>query len=177
MTDLWSLLGPVHEQALRTARRLCRSPSEGDDLYQEAVLRAMDRVAELRDPAKFRAWFYQVLLSVHRARTRRGFWRRMLALEALPASAEPAGDDGARWEDERHRARRLADALATLPSEQREAIVLFEIDGFSIEEVAAMQRASVPAVKSRLTRGRDKLRAHYEKSFRRVEGTPHEAHT
>jgi predicted DNA-binding protein YlxM (UPF0122 family) len=42
-------------------------------------------------------------------------------------------------------------------------VVLFEIEGFSIEEIAAMQEVSISAVKSRLARGRDRLRRHYEK--------------
>ena len=46
---------------------------------------------------------------------------------------------------------------------QREVIVLFEIDGYTIEEVADMQRASIPAVKSRLSRRRRKLRRFYER--------------
>jgi hypothetical protein len=44
--------------------------------------------------------------------------------------------------------------------------VLFEIDGYSIMEIAAMQGASVPAVKSRLSRGREALRRHYERGLR-----------
>ena len=56
------------------------------------------------------------------------------------------------------RASRARGALAPV---QREAIVLFEIDGYAIEEIAAMQRVSVSAVKSRLARGRERLRRFY----------------
>lgn len=56
---------------------------------------------------------------------------------------------------------RAARALATLPAVQREAVVLFEIDGFSIEEIAVLQRSSITAVKTRLSRGRRRLRAWY----------------
>jgi predicted RNA polymerase sigma factor len=54
--------------------------------------------------------------------------------------------------------------MALLKPEQREALVLFEIESFAIEEIAAMQHASIPAVKSRLVRGREALRAHYERA-------------
>ena len=50
-----------------------------------------------------------------------------------------------------------------MPPEQREAIVLFELDGFSIEEIAAMQQVSLSAIKSRLVRGRERLRRHYQR--------------
>src|SRR5262245_34979293 len=61
-----SLLAPHHDAARATARRLSRSWADGDDLFQEAALRALDRLDELRDERSFRAWFYAVLLSVHR---------------------------------------------------------------------------------------------------------------
>ena len=161
---LMDLLSPFHDGARATARRLARSTGEGDDLFHEALLRAFDRLASLRHEERFRAWFYAVLLSVHRSRSRRGFWRRFLPLEgAPPIRTEPVGDDGAAWEEARLRAARASRALALLPAAQREAVVLFEIDGFSIEEIAALQRVSVSAVKSRLARGRARLRRHYER--------------
>ena len=164
--DRWErllrLLEPVHHRAVATARRLCRSSADGDDLYQETVLRAFDKLHTLRDESRFGAWFYATLLSRHRTRARGSFWRRFLSWEAaFPDGHGPAGEDGTRWDEETRRAARVARALATLAAEQREAVVLFELDGYSIEEIAAMQRASIPAVKSRLTRGRDRLRRHY----------------
>src|SRR5262245_63271319 len=99
---LLALLGPVHDGARRTARRLARSVAEGDDLFQEAALRALERLGDLRDEARFKAWFYQVLLSVHRNRARRAFWRRFLPLSVernAPRAPDPSGDDGTRWED------------------------------------------------------------------------------
>ena len=57
----------------------------------------------------------------------------------------------------------MARALATLAPLAREAIVLFELEGFTLEELAAAQRDSIPAVKSRLSRARERLRRHYQK--------------
>lgn len=153
-----ALLLPIHDRARLTARRLCRSHADGDDLFQEAALRAAERISGLRDPAHFPGWFYAVLLSVHRARARRAFWRRFLPLSAAPPEPGPAVP-----EDERRlRAARVTEALSRLPAEQREALVLFEVDGFTIEEIAQMQGDSVSAVKTRLSRGRRRLRSHYE---------------
>ena len=151
------LLEPFHEQAQATARRLSRSVEDGDDLYQETLLRAFDRLPGLRDEARFRSWFYAILLNRHRTRSRQAFWRRFLPWnEAFPKGEEPAAPP-------LREAGRAVEALAQLPDEQREAIVLFEIDGFSIEEVAHLTGASIPAVKSRLVRGRERLRRHYER--------------
>jgi RNA polymerase sigma-70 factor (ECF subfamily) len=167
-TESWQrlidLLRPFHNQAAATARRLSRSAEDGDDLFQEAVKRAYDKISTLRDESRFRPWFYSILLSVHRNRSRRGFWRRFLSLEGKDGKQiDMAGEDGASWDEERREAERVSRALAGLSAEQREAVVLFELEGFSIEEIAAIQEISVSAVKSRLSRGRDRLRGHYER--------------
>jgi RNA polymerase sigma-70 factor (ECF subfamily) len=160
---LIGLLGPIHEQAVATSRRLCRSAADGDDLYQETVLRAFAKLHTLRNESRFRSWFFATLLSRHRSRHRLRFWRRLVPLEeAFPPGRDPVGVDGSSWDEEARRADRAALALSALAAEQREAVVLFEIEGYSIEEIAALQQASIAAVKSRLTRGREKLRRFYE---------------
>lgn len=164
---LLKLLGPFHDQAAATARRLCRSADDGDDLFQEALMRAFAKLHTLRDEGRFRPWFYAVLLSVHRNRSRRGFWRRFLSLDAERGRGfDPPGGDGRDLDEERCGAERASRALASLPSVQREAVVLFELDGFSIEEIADLQDVTISAVKSRLARGRERLRRHYQKVHR-----------
>lgn len=159
---LLDLLAPFHAQAAVTARRLSRSNADGDDLLQEAVLRAAVKLPTLRDDARFRSWFYAVLLSVHRSRARRSFWSRFLSLDfERERGFDPIGHDGDAWAEEQRRAERAAIALSTLPPVMREAIVLFELDGFSIEEIAAIQQVTLSAVKTRLARGRERLRRHY----------------
>jgi RNA polymerase sigma-70 factor (ECF subfamily) len=162
-TRLTGLLRPIHERAMAVARRLCRSVDEGDDLYQEAVLRAFDKLDGLRDESKFRSWFFATLLSRHRTRLRRAPRQPVSLEDAFEPGHEPAAEDGSMWEEERRRAERVARALAVLPPDQREAVVLYEIEGFSVEEVAEMQAASPSAVKSRLARGRERLRRFYQR--------------
>lgn len=158
---LLGLLDPIHEKAMTTARRLARTSDEGDDLYQEAVLHAFRKLDALREDASFRSWFFAILISRHRTRARRGFWRRFLPLEGpSDANAGPAVDPGF-GEEEWLRAWRMRSALATLPEGEREALVLHEMQGFSTEEIAAMQHVSPSTVRSRLTRGRRRLAAVY----------------
>ena len=120
---LRGLLEPIHQRARLSARRLCRSDAEGDDLFQDAAIRALTRLSELRDDGAFAAWFYRypavaapqpraaqrlAAMAFHGRcrRVRRGAGRRRR---------------GARWEDERLGAERMRQALATLPAVQREA--------------------------------------------------------
>jgi RNA polymerase sigma-70 factor, ECF subfamily len=121
-------------------------------------------LSDLREPGRFRSWFYAVLLSVHRNRSRRAFWRRFLSLEGETARGfEPAVEPATPGREERRRAGRVSRALATLPAVQKEAVVLFTLEDFSIEEIAAAQKVSISAVKSRLQRGRERLRRFYER--------------
>lgn len=175
-TDRWNkltrLLAPIHQQAVATARRLSRSVDDGDDLYQEAVLRAYDKLNGLREESRFRSWFFAVLLSRHRSHVRRPRRDSTPIEEAFDRGDEPVGEDGSGWEEERRGALRAARALAGLKPEQREAIVLHEIEGFSVEETAEMQGVTLSAVKSRLTRGREKLRRFYLRHEHESEASP-----
>jgi RNA polymerase sigma-70 factor, ECF subfamily len=160
------LLEPVHERVLAFARCLCRSQPDGDDLFQEAALRAFSKLDELRDDAAFRTWFYRIVVNVHRNRTRTAFWRRLL----------PLTDEG-EWVDESNTKAQLASsdrvraALAILPAKQREAIVLFEIEGWKVHEIAEVQNLSESAVKSQLARGRARLRRFYAKRLEHANTT------
>jgi RNA polymerase sigma-70 factor, ECF subfamily len=168
---LMALLEPFHDQARATARRLCRSHADGDDLFHEALLRAFDCVDELREVERFRSWFFAVMISVHRKRHRRSFWRRFLSLDEV--DAEPAIDGKA---DQLDGARTMARALATLAPAEREALVLFELQGFTLEELMAAQGSSLSAVKSRLARARARLRRLYERAERPVVAVKERTH-
>lgn len=150
------LIEPLHEGAQAFARGLCRSRADGDDLFQEALLRALDKLDGLRDDGAFRRWLYRVIISVHRNRCRRAFWSRLLPLGDHDTPARDADISGAD---------RARVALATLPAEQRETIVLHELEGWLVDEIAALHGVSASAVKSRLSRGRERLRAYYADHF------------
>lgn len=166
--ELFELLGPIHDDVRLFARRIARSNAEGDDVFQEAVLRAAAKLGSLRDRSKFRAWMHSVVVSVHRTRCRGAFWRRWIA----GTPPDLVGDDGSRWADDRASAQRATAALATLRPAHREAIVLFELHGYAIDEIAEIQRTSVSSVKSRLVRGREQLRRFYAGLAQPVTVTP-----
>jgi RNA polymerase sigma-70 factor (ECF subfamily) len=152
------LVRPLHPRVVAFARGLCRSRSDGDDLAQDALSRAFGRIDTLRDEA-FRTWLFRIVISVHRNRVRRAFWTRFVSFDD-GAPAETAYRDD--WvPDAPEATRRAREALAKLPAVQREAIVLFEIEGWLVDEIAAVQGVSASAVKSRLARGRARLRDHY----------------
>ena len=149
------LVEPLHPRVVSFARCVCKSRSDGDDLAQEALVRAFTRLATLREDGAVRTWLFRIVISIHRNRCRRAFWSRFLPLVDAPREVDY------RTEHAPEATRRARAALAVLPAEQREAIVLFEIDGWTVEEIAEVQAVSASAVKSRLARGRDRLRQFY----------------
>lgn len=153
------LLEPIHDRALGFARSVSRSRDDGDDLFQEALVRALDKLPMLRDDAAFRAWLYRIIINLHRNRTRTAFWRRL-----LPLGGDEVG--GGRAHDETlGSVERARIALAQLAPDQREAIVLHDIEGWAVGEIADLEGVSLSAIKSRLARGRERLRDIYTRRF------------
>lgn len=157
---LCRLLEPIHSETRRLARRLARSDADGDDLFHEALERALHRIGELREDRAFRVWLFRILTTVHRNRHRSWLARWVGAIRDDSNSADARSEAEARAG-----AARMRQALALLPADQAQAIALCDVHGLSVEEVAEVMEASVPAVKSRLSRGRSRLRTIYSKRF------------
>lgn len=153
------LLEPVHDRALAFARSVSRSREDGDDLLQEALMRALEKLPTLREDGAFRGWLYRIIINLHRTRSRRAFWKRL-----LPLVGNEAGDNRAH-DETLGSVERARIALGQLPADQREAIVLHDIEGWAVGEIADLDGVSMSAIKSRLSRGRERLRDIYTRRF------------
>lgn len=139
--DLWSV-------AVRTLHH----PEDAADAVQEALVAAYRTAASYRGEASVRTWLNRILVNACIDRIRRE--RRRVALPL--AGRDPV----ARRPDlATELATRLSvtDALAALPVEQRLAIVLVDIQGWPVAEVAEVLDVPVGTVKSRCARGRSRL--------------------
>jgi RNA polymerase sigma factor (sigma-70 family) len=139
--------------AVFLAGRLLGSAELGRDAAQEAALAALTDLGRLRSPDRFGAWFCGIALNVARR------WRRQLRLEVPgpppdSGSAEPGPADAAELADI---ASRVRGAVAALPDGQRDAVLLFYLQGLTQREVAAELGISVNAVKARLHQARASL--------------------
>lgn len=135
----------------RFAFWLCRNRSVAEDLVQETYLRAWRALASLRSEDSAKGWLLTILRNEH-ARVRRQRRHETpldepAALEAIPDEKAPDAETV-----------QLRQALARLPEEYREPLLLQVIGGFTAEEIGRMIDASVPAVLTRLFRARRKLR-------------------
>ena len=150
--------------------RIVLNASEAEELAQETFVRVWQQREKFRPGAEFRPWVFSI--AVNLARNRLRWWRRRPTV-ALQEWDET--EDGARSTDgqakggtgevtgttalERaERAVAVREAIAALPVELREAIVLFEYEEMSHAEIAVTAGCTVKAVESRVARAREKLR-------------------
>lgn len=140
------------DRAVRVAWRLCGGDdATAQDVAQSAFLRASIAVHTVRDPARLEAWFYRTL--VHQARNHRR-WRAVRE-RLLGPWREPATASGS---DPLLR-RRITASLDALSPGQREAFVLVHLEGFTVEEAAALVGSAPGTIKSHLHRALVALRA------------------
>jgi len=147
-------LKPHHEYLARFCSRLCRSDDDGRDLYQQAILKALLKRDSLRNRRRFRQWLCSIIINEHRSRCRRERLRRVFSLSPQRKQATDGPDPD--------RAIRLRQCLQQLSPARREAVVLFEVEGFTLDEVAELQRTSLAAAKTRVSRARRELRVLFE---------------
>jgi len=141
--------------------------NEALDLSQEVFLRVFRTIHTFRGQSALRTWIFRIV--INQARNRQRWWnrrhrRQQVSLdEHIEQNGDLAeqGDAGApdRALDRKELAARIATALDALPFDQRTAIVLREVDGLSYEEIAFSLGVTLGAVKARLTRARQALRA------------------
>jgi RNA polymerase sigma-70 factor, ECF subfamily len=145
------------EMLYRLAYAWCHDGSLADDLAQEALLRALSREAQLRDPERLKSWLCAILancLNDHHRRRREHHSEDVLqGLEA---------DDGSTAEDSAAAAElslRVRAEVARLPLGQRQVLTLVDLEGFSYAEVGEILAVPIGTVMSRLCRARQALRA------------------
>lgn len=142
-------------RGLRYAYHLLGNTQDAEDAVQESFLRAYRALGRCRDPERFDAWFFRIL--VNRCRTwgarRKTLERREIADPdgAITGRVEPRAD-GLGWKDA------IGRALAELPPDQREAFLLRHVEDVSYEEMSGMTGAGISALKMRVKRACDALR-------------------
>lgn len=139
--------------AVALATRLLGSADLARDAAQEASIAAMTGLARLRDPARFGPWYCGIALNVARR------WRRQLRVEPAAVLPDQASSDlsPAERAELAELALEVRAAVAQLADGQRQAVLLFYLQGLTHREVAAELAISVGAVKARLHQARAAL--------------------
>jgi len=151
-------------------RRFVADAATAEDLLQEVFLRVVKSADEWRGAAKFSTWLYTIARNLTVDQSRRAVHRNAASLDG-PAHA--GSDSTATLHDrlpspdrraddlasDRETKRRIDEAVATLPAEQREVFLMREVMEMPFAEIATAVGASEPTVKSRMRYALEKLRA------------------
>ena len=149
------LVDRYHDRCVRIATRILGNHEDAEEAVQDAFLRAFRALDSYQDRERFVAWLTRIL--VNQCRTVRAKCERresMFSEDVDPESAarhSPDHADDADWPD-------LDRALAMLPPDQREAIVLRYADDLTYEEMARVTGAGESALKMRVQRAFARLR-------------------
>ena len=148
------------------AVRTMGNQHDAADGLQDGLVAAYRRAGTFRGEAAVTTWLHRVVVNACLDRLRAAKVRRA---DPLPDDLDERGDRGSSYSstgpadepeaaairDDRRKA--VLAALATLPAEQRAALVLVDMEGYSVAEVAAMLECAEGTVKSRCARGRERL--------------------
>ena len=137
----------------RYARALTGDRAAADDLVQDTLERALSRFHLWRRGSDLRAWLFTIMhnIFVNQARSRMRYPHDALDESAADALHYREPD----WTDLRD----IGDALERLPVEQRTVVLLVGLEQFTYEEAARVLQVPIGTVMSRLSRGRERMRA------------------
>lgn len=153
--DDWAFASLVeaHDQSLRRlAFRLLGDRDVMDDVLQEAYVKAFRSLPRFRGRATHATWLYRIVYNACLDELRRRRAHRTVSLELAADMGVPDPADAAAGRSA------LAEALASLPAEQRAAVLLVDAEGFDYRAAAEILGVEVGTIASRLNRARTALR-------------------
>jgi RNA polymerase sigma-70 factor (ECF subfamily) len=156
-TDLDDLIAAHGAAVLRLAYSYVRDRAMAEDIFQETFMRWLRHRNSIDNPSRVRPWLLTVAANLSRDHLRSWNHRTMWPTDAVPDVVTPGStEDHAVAADE---ARRLADAVMTLPTHFREVVHLHYYEQLDTHEVAAVLGIPPATVRTRLFRARRDLRS------------------
>ena len=146
-------LVPLIPRLRRYAVALTGNRGAADDLVQDTLTRALDRQHLWRPHSDRRAWLFTVMHNLFVNQVKKSVQKQ--AAEPVLSGAAAATPDQA---DRAVRLHELEQALARLPSEQREVLLMVSLEGFSYQEAADILSIPQGTIMSRLSRARERMR-------------------
>ena len=153
-TAFTTLVRRHRDRLWAVALRTTGDPEEAADALQDALLKAHRSADSYRGDAQVTTWLHRIVVNACLDRMRRTRARPTVPLpehdSAHPVEpSDPLGRRELAWEIDR--------ALRTLPDDQRAALILVDVEGYSVDETAQLLGIPTGTVKSRCARGRAKL--------------------
>lgn len=145
------------DRLYRLAWSWCHDQYLADDLVQETMARALDKLDNLREESRLGVWLTRIMANLYRDQFRKT--REETGLEIEPVEEEETPE---RTTDRSQLIQRTRDAIGALNDDQRQIVTLVDLSGFSYADTAMILDVPVGTVMSRLSRARGKLREQLE---------------
>ena len=155
------LVGAYEKRVFALTIRMCKQPEDAAEAAQEAFLAVWQGLPSFRGEASFSTWLYRLAsnacVDILRRESRR---RETLSLdgEEAPADVPDRGPTPQEAAEQQELRREIEAGLAALPPEYRQALILREIHQLSYQEIGEALGLDIGTVKSRISRGRQRLR-------------------
>jgi RNA polymerase sigma-70 factor, ECF subfamily len=151
MKALDQIYNEYHRGLLGFIRRRVDDPSLAEDLLQDVFVKAHSRLDTLANRSRIQAWIYQIarntIIDHHRTRK---------IVDPLPEDmAQPSMRSREEYQE---LSRCVLPMMSLLPEEYRQALILSDLEGLPLKEVAERLNLSLPGAKSRVQRGRERLK-------------------
>ena len=158
----FELLMRAHESRMyAVALRMCGSRKTRRTACRKPCCAFIAPFSNFKGQSSFATWAYRITMNTCLDELRRRKLRTATSLDVLLDTGWSPTDEGETPEQHSiasEQRRTLEKAIADLPEDMRAAIVLRDVQGFSYDEIARMLEANVGTIKSRISRGREKLR-------------------
>ncbi len=155
------LLGMHEKRMYAVCLRMCGNHEDAQDCLQESMLRVYRAISGFKGQSSFSTWVYRVTMNTCLDELRKKKNKQTASLDGLLDSGWSPSDD---LDTPEHHAiavekkQAIRSAIAELPEDMRSAVVLRDVEGFSYDEISGILGINVGTIKSRISRGREKLR-------------------
>ncbi|MBI5881985.1 MAG: sigma-70 family RNA polymerase sigma factor [Elusimicrobia bacterium] len=176
------LIRRYEDKIYRLSHSVCAGiPAEADDVYQETFIKAFEKLHTFKGNSNLGTWLYRIASNICWQRFRAKKRMPLVPILDLPPDDDESGAVVVQIKDwlptpeeaasKKELRQTVAKAMSELPVDYRLVLTLRDVQELSNEEAAKILRLSVPAVKSRLHRGRlflrDKLNAYFSEEVRK----------
>lgn len=155
------LLSTQENRMYAIALRMMGNREDAQDCAQDAMLRIYRAMGSFKGQSSLSTWIYRITMNACLDELRRRKVRKAASLDSLVDEGWTPVDGGDTPEEHGLRYEKQAAlnaAIQSLPDDMRAAIILRDIKGYSYDEVADILDANVGTIKSRISRGRERLR-------------------
>lgn len=161
------LIKPYMPRLYGLAYQLTQRYEEANDVAQETIIKAYRSIANFRGDSEVFTWLSRILRNTVLDEVKRAVNRYEEATETLPEVL-----DNSLEKDQEHRELQglVGEAIQELSPKLKDPLVMYDIEGYSYEEIASILEINVGTVKSRLSRARETLRQKLGARRERLEG-------